>query len=226
MLRNFHVTKLLRQCSCYEEMNDYWSSGNNQWLQIVIFQNILIHLHFCTRSQPLNMQSEHPKSFYSHSFRANASQAKPRTTDCKYEIACILFVCRWFQSRYLKVICCWKCLKFKLSIHRNIAGGGSHGILCFCVPTVQRTSVGCVAQRGPRTSRSTTPASALAASSLSTRNGVFSDQVFKTDRLNWFHYFPHLHLISFVSFWILSLKCILKNVSVYSNLHCEKLWKS
>lgn len=167
MLRNFHVTKLLRQCSCYEEMNDYW------WYS----KKCLIHLHFCTRSQPLNMQSEHPKSFYSHSFRANASQAKPRTTDSVNMRLHALYL-------YIKVICCWKCLKFKL-FHRNIAGGGSHGILCFCVPTVQRTSVGCVAQRGPRTSRSTTLVSALAASSLSTRNGAFSDQVL----LNWFHYF-------------------------------------
>lgn len=68
-------------------------------------------------------------------------------------------------------------------------------LLC---PTVQRTSVGYVGRRGPRTSRSTTPVSALAASSLSIRNGTFNDQVFKIIKMC---------MVPFID--ILLLKCII-----------------
>lgn len=80
-------------------------------------------------------------------------------------------------------------------IQRNIAGVGSHCMLCYCLPTVQRTSVGYVVQRGPRTSHSTTPVSALAASNLSIRNGTFNDQVFKSTNVYDSIISPHLCLI-------------------------------
>lgn len=52
----------------------------------------------------------------------------------------------------------------------------ARGCEALCALSLQ-TSVGCVAQRGPRIDPCTTPASALAASSLFIRNGAFSHLV-------------------------------------------------